>query len=142
MMSPSEKEQRFRQLLKASTLALFTQGGCHVFALALAEKYERYKLGGCKKETGAFAHIFCVDGEFVIDVYGVSPIPFSKYRYDDWYQYPAVLLDKGGFLKCLNEDLDGVKSGLYAQKWFLDEAGKLAINEITQNIQRFDANSL
>jgi hypothetical protein len=68
-------EQRYETLLQGSDEILFLQGGCHVFALALHDRFDYVLI--CVKHVNPASrcvpHVYCKSGGYAVDVMGFTP---------------------------------------------------------------------
>lgn len=135
-------DSKYKQLLTKDDLSLFFNGGCHVFALALQDRfgYSLVLLRNSKhKPPQGVVHVYCRVGEFAIDAKGFvlesellgeygclpcdqdfSPAIVSKTELEDFF----VQLFPGG--------------GLYADLEFMEMAGNRAKERIQFFLPHFD----
>jgi hypothetical protein len=133
-----ERVELHRRLLKSDDVTLFTQGGCHVFALALHERFN-YPVHYIPGTAGnGVSHIYCRfvgPTPYAVDVLGFTPE-------DDriWKDFgspcrnpPFVSLTQlRSFFKPLTSD-----DGMCGEEWFVCAARQRADRRIEEFIDIF-----
>lgn len=116
------------ELLTFDDVGLFTKGGCHVFALALHEKFG-YPIRVIPGQSeGRLAHIYCQFAgppAFAVDVIGFTPESFRVW--DDFSGLSSHFIDRTDLLnlfKPLSE------SGMCGEDWFVHAARQRADSRI------------
>jgi hypothetical protein len=136
--SLEERVERHRQLLSLDDIKLFTEGGCHVFALALHERF-KYPIHYIPGTVGkGISHIYCRFAgptPYAVDVLGFTPE-------DDriWKDFgspcrktPCVsLTELRSFFMPLTSD-----EGMCGEEWFISAARKRADRRIDEFIDIF-----
>ena len=128
-------EKRYRPYLSGSPVKLFTEGACHVFAVALHRHFD-YPLSFFRKDTqGGISHVFCRFPPE--DVYAVDAWGFSRFRDREW---------ELGNLPIASISLDDLvghfctkgESALFGHKVFWEPAYAIAEERIWNLRQFFD----
>src|SRR5271157_5259288 len=130
-------DEQYKKLLQASDEHLFLNGGCHVFALALHERF-RYPLV-CVRESSSncVPHVYCRVDEYAIDVIGFTVekqiLDAKKWNVHPFSAIPVTPFDLQKYyvntFPC---------PGLYADDSFMSQAGLRANKRITDCISFYD----
>lgn len=135
--------ERFKRLLQADDECLFLNGACHVFALALHERFH-YPLvlvllaDEIKQNV---PHVFCRSSEFAVDVIGFTP---EKQLVDAKQWNESRSMPQSCVIPVTRQELEShyVQTvpcpGLYGDELFLCEARLRAETRITHYMKFYD----
>jgi hypothetical protein len=130
-------EPRYKELLQGSDEDLFLKGGCHVFALALEQKFHYPLVLVRDNRDGSVPHVFCRSGEFaMVDVMGFT-IERDIFDKRLWIQ-PAYSVEKIAPPEFEKYYVDKRVPGLYADKLFMQQAHDKAEKRITDYMRFYD----
>jgi len=133
--SLEERIQLHKDLLTLDDVRLFTQGGCHVFALALHDRFTypiRMIPGHCNK---GITHIYCQFAgppDFAVDVLGFTQE--DKRVWNDFSGTSVCSIDR---TKLLDFFQPLSQEGMCGEDWFVDEARQRADRRIEGHVDIF-----
>jgi hypothetical protein len=130
-------DQRYQELLRSSDEDLFLQGACHVFALALHERFEYVLVWVTASPSKGVAHVYCRLGEYAVDVMGFTP---EKDILDAKQWNPPGFSVENVFRPEIEKSyiLTPPCPGLYADARFMLEARNRADNRVRDYLKYFD----
>ena len=120
-------------LLSQSDTDLFTNGGCHVFAVCLFEVFKfpvRLLRDSSKPIPGGIVHVYCLpDLDVMIDFHGKgSERSYLKRKRYDFHPYFSKTISIGGVEAFYVREFG--RGGLYAEPQFLEIARNRAFEAI------------
>ncbi len=133
-----ERVERHRRLLNSDDVTLFTQGGCHVFALALHERFNypvHYIPGTAGKGV---SHVYCWfvgPTPYAVDVLGFTPENDRVWKdFGSPCRNPPLmsLTQLRSLFKPLNND-----DGMCGEEWFVCPARQRADRRIHEFLNIF-----
>jgi hypothetical protein len=117
-------EERTVRLLRETNDVLFRAGGCHVFALALAEK-KGLPLLWVHEDGGTYDHVACAGGDGVIvDFFGW--FSFTEFCRADWIESRAIRFSPIAEADVRARFVFGPSQGYYALPEFFEPAADRA----------------
>jgi len=132
-----ERIRLHKGLLDSDDVGLFTRGGCHIFALAL---HDRFKYPHCiPGHSGkAVSHIYCRfvgPPHYAVDVFGFTP---EADRVWDFSGLTTPSMSREELLLLSRPLADG--TGLCSDDWFVIPARQRAERSIDQFVDVFSGN--
>ncbi len=133
-------EPHYRDLLRQSDEYLFLNGGCHVFASALHERF-RYPLVCVRHASSrSVPHVYCRCEDYMVDVMGLTRekevLDARLWNVHPFCAVPVTLTEMESYY---------VRSfpcpGLYADEQFLRQARLRAKNRIAGHLSLYDGTS-
>jgi hypothetical protein len=130
MHSKEQRAKRLQALLSSDDVALFTNGGCHVFALTLHDRF-KYPIHYIPGHTKGISHIYCRVGPpwFGVDVSGFTPEDKLTWHFSgDWRSPHLSRSELLSIFQPLSEDEQpGTMCG---DEWFVPPARERAERRI------------
>lgn len=140
-LSNAEQDARFRGLLDGDDdIALFSEGGCAIFALALHEQFQYdlawipghsdFATDGILPVSHAFGVLFAC-GEFAVDVRGTRRAQTVVDAFGGGYAYKTTADELTGWRA-------DPRRGIFPEQWFWDGAMARARSRIGSYRHYFD----